>query len=158
MAVNRILITNGGAHEPSKWAEVTASSIIDLIEIDPSADRKYSTAKRKCEIALLDVLEEHHGRVQASEKTKLQASAARFAEAIDPSEHLEEATKAAVAVFAGTEFQDHFDKGEVQEVVASIIAGHMASIQDIERQWHADRNPSIAAGQAYKAAGPTAVS
>lgn len=153
MPTRGVLVSNGGPHAAGAWAEVSAAMIVDLIDIAPSADRKFSTQKRISEIKLIELLEDHHATVQASERSKLlTGDAQRFTEKLDPSEHLADAVAAVVGVFSGTEFAEHFQSSDAQAAVASILAGHMASIQDIERQWHADRNPSIPEGQAYKAA------
>ena len=55
------LITNGGPHSVEKWAEATASHIVEVADHVSGEKRG---AAIKLQAAIIDVLEKHHGAAE----------------------------------------------------------------------------------------------
>ena len=137
-----VLITNGGPHSAEKWAECTASHIMQIS--DHVAGERLAGA-RKLELAILTILEGHHTTVQTGEQTalatlKAKETDARLNAAPDASEHLDvdAAVAEIVAAAAGTEFEPHFALPETQTYIKDLLVQHFNTNIDIARQWHAD--------------------
>lgn len=131
-----ILVTNGGPHPADKWAAQTAAQII---QIGADASGEQAIAARKFELVILDILEDHHGKVQTHERGKItEHGTARFAHPLDSAEHVDAPFQAIVAASKGTLFESHFAKPEVQAHIRNVLASHFATSMDIERSWFAD--------------------
>lgn len=137
-----VLITNGGPHSAEKWAECTASH---LIQIGDHVSGEQLAGARKLELAILNILEGHHETVQSGETallTGLKAKdvGARLAVAPDAGEHLDvdAAVGEVVAAAAGTDFEPHFALPKTQAYIRAVLTQHFNTNIDIARQWHAD--------------------
>ena len=148
----RILKTDGGPHSGETWAILSADVIFPIDDpIAPMAPER-RLAAMQLQTAIAVALAPHHGRVQEDERGKLLVQAhARFTEPCDGEAHLDEAVAAIQSVATGTPWQTHFQDPSVIAAVRGELGRHFGSAQDIERQWHAHRNPDNAAGQAYLA-------
>jgi hypothetical protein len=136
----KVLITDGGAHSPQKWALATADHLVHFAESSAPPDQ--IIAARKLELAIADALVAHHADVQLAERHRLAADAkAHLARPLDASLHLEDAVEAVVECAKGTPWEAHFAKPETQAAVSDLIHQHFRSAQHIERSWHCDRNP-----------------
>ena len=135
----QILVTNGGPHPPEKWADVTTSQIMTLIEIAPSADRSFAKAKRDFEYKLFGLLTEIHDEVQKSEQGKLAKDSAHLHSSLAPQQAATEASNKIVEAAKGTMFAEHFQKNEVRAFVYQTLCQHFADVMHIERLWHSDR-------------------
>lgn len=162
-----IMKTNGGPHPAEKWALTTVGEIMQAVFGIRDAE---TATQRKLEIALLDALERQHGAVQRHERGKIaELGVGRLAQPLDPSEHLGapiedmvDATRAVGQVEMAdpdnpgkTKMVDvaaHFARPEVQEQLRLLIGRHFATSMDVERSWHADRNPDDPVAKAYRAA------
>lgn len=154
MQVYGVMTTNGGPHPSDRWAEITASQIVDMILVDANPDdvsdqaRANRAAKRKLKNALFDIFDSHHAGVQASEqgenkKVKTLAAAATRAShvdtPIDPTPHLDAVMAQVQAAFAATPWADHMAKPEVLAIARQIIGQHTVDVIHLERRWHHDR-------------------
>lgn len=144
-----VLVTNGGPHPPEKWAVATSEQIMPLAS-ELAGDRLLQA--KKLQIAIADALVPHHHRCQHEERGNLTSKGdARFDEPHN-ADHLIEGILADIEkAAAGTPWEDHFKSPHVQAAIGDEVHHHLATIQHIERLWHADRNPSSKAGQDYKA-------
>lgn len=154
----RIITTNGGAHPPDKWSNMTAQSIGDLIQIDDNSASPEAVAARKAKPRLVmdiaEALESHYADAQDEERSALKAKGdARLTEAVDPAAKTVDAmVKAIVAAAKKTPFAAHFAKTETQSVLRSIVTRDLVFAADIERSYHADANPGSETVKAYRAA------
>ena len=137
-----VLITNGGPHSAEKWAECTASHIVQIGE---QVSGEQLAGARRLELAILTILEGHHATVQAGEQAILKASNAktlssRLASVPDPNEHLsvDGIVAEIVAAADGTEFAPHFAEPATQDYIRAVLTQHFATNIDIERQWASD--------------------
>ena len=132
----RIMVTDGGPHPASAWAQITAEH---LAPFDPALSGAKRRAAVQLQLDLAAAIEEHHGRVQESERAKLVADSAHLLKPLDPSEHVGGGVASFLAAAAKSEWAEHFAKPEVRELIRREVHVHMKSIQLIEHGWHADR-------------------
>lgn len=159
MTTPRIMITNGGAHPSDKWAAITASAITDLIQIDENSASPAAIAARlakpRLELDLVDIFNTYHANVQANERKLLDDNGDQQLLG-DPNDgFLDTPTEAAEAVAtaaAKTPFAAHFADPAVKKIIAGIVADHFSKVVDIERSYHADRNPDSEVVKEYKKA------
>ncbi len=144
-----VMITDGGPHPPEKWAEQTASQIIDIAATAPEAKLKEAREFREKIVAILTP---HHAKVQDHERGKLAASIERMATPLDPTPHIGEAVDAIIAAAKGLSFEAHFQQPETRAYLENLIGSHFATAMHIERSWHADRNPDHPHSKAFMAA------
>ena len=96
--------------------------------------------------------------MQTHERGQLVKDETRFEHHGDPEEaHVDAALAAVVSATSGTPWETQFKDAAVQAAIKQEIGTHFRTSIDIERQWHADRNPHLAKGRAYKAAKTPAV-
>jgi hypothetical protein len=134
----RIMATDGGAHPPDVWAQVTAEQIAPVLPDMSGTQRKQALA---LQLKIADVLEPHHKRVQDDEKVKLTADTAHIMAPPDPTAYLAKAVADVVAAAVGSPWEANFQKPELQDLIGREIGSHFATAQHIEKSWHADRNP-----------------
>ena len=145
-----VMKTDGGSHPPEKWAEVTASQIVQIAE---SAPEGRSAEARALRDKIVAVLTDHHGRAQDKEKAALaEHGHARLGHDLDPSEHIDDALPAVVAAANGTSFAEHFARPDVQDYLRRVLHKDFGTAMHIERSWHADRNPDAPEAAAFRGA------
>ena len=145
-----VMKTNFGPHPASKWADTTADQIVT---VDPSASEDQLQAGNVLRDKLVDVLEKHHALVQKHERDELADDDERVATELKPEDyHVAEAVAAVIAVAAGTAFAAHFAKPEIVDYLHRLLTQHFQTSMDVERSWHADRNPDADVAQAYRKA------
>ncbi len=147
-----ILVTNNGPHPPEKWAEATASHIVDIAD-HVAGERR--GAAIKLQAAIIDVLETHHATVQTGERAKIDEHGAdRLAHPLDPGEHLslDGAVKEIVAAAKGTPWEADFAASAMTDHLRTLLGSHFCTSMHIERSWHADRNPDTEQARAFRAA------
>ena len=84
--MQNFLITDGGPHPASKWAEATASYVVDIAESVAGTRREDAV---KLEAKIIDILEGHHTTVQNGERAKIaEVGHDRLQHPIDPEDHL----------------------------------------------------------------------
>lgn len=135
------MVTNGGPHPPSKWADMTTRQIVDLIVIEPSAPAQAVIDKRQFETDLFKLLLELHENAQDSERTAIRHRGEHLLTPVDPREKATAAASRITALASSTPFAAHFAKPEVQTFLRDVLAQHFGDSMHIERCWHADRNP-----------------
>lgn len=143
----RLLITDGGSHPPEKWAVATAEAIFD---INPAMAGDRLLAAKKLQVAIAEALMPHHGGVQEREKSTPRLEHSNEDNIAESLSEAEEAYAAIKAAASGTPWADHFDDPARAAAIKATIASHFMTAKDIERQYHARRNPSDA-GAAYMA-------
>lgn len=147
-----VLITNGGPHPADKWAEATASHIVDIA--DHVAGEKRGAAV-KLQAAIIDILEAAHGDVQTGEREAIKAHGHdRLQHPVNPGDHVDiDATvQQIIAAASGTPWQADFTAPEMADHLKALLMSHFATNLHIERAWDADRHPDTPQAQAFKAA------
>jgi hypothetical protein len=145
-----ILATDGGPHPPEKWAQVTASQIIDIASDAPEAKLREA---RVFEARVLEILTGHHSLVQEHERGGLaNEGPERLATDIDTSGHVPDAVDDIISAAKGTSFAPHFAKPEVRAYVERLLHEHFHHAMHIERSWHADAHPNHPHAKAFREA------
>lgn len=144
----RIMVTDHGPHPADAWAQITAEHIAPIGK-DVTGHRRLKALELQAKIAL--AIEPHHQKVQNDEGIKLGVDTAHVMNPVDPSEHLDAAVKAIQDAAVGTEWEGHFKDPERVALIRQEVASHVATIQHIEKSWHADKNPDHPASVAFRA-------
>lgn len=137
-----ILITNGGPHPADKWAEATAAQIVEIAEHVAGEKR---AAAVKLQAAIIDILIDHHTKVQIGERGKIaEIGHDRLGHDLDPSHHLtlDEVIGQIVAAAKGTAWQADLATEDAKTYLSLLLRSHFATSMRDERSWHADRNPT----------------
>ncbi len=154
-----ILTTDGGPHPADKWAAETANQIVAMVQIDEASGSPAAVAARKAkprlQLAIAEVMEDLHDNVMKYERAMLAEDGDdHLLTPLDPKggqlDTVEEAVTEILALTEGTPFAAHFAANAA--AVQSTVAHHFALIMDIERSWHADRNPDSQKVIAYREA------
>ena len=144
------MITNGGPHPADKWADMSADTIMDLIQVADDADTPEAAAaraaKRSLRPVLFDIFNGHHDGVQKHERDHLtrhvkgsQAREHAHSSRLDVTQHLGVMDELFAALDA-TPFAAHFAQPHVREVLKQIVGAHTANAMHVERRYHADRH------------------
>lgn len=135
-----VMITNGGAHPPEKWAIATAEQICPVS--DELQGSRLIEAKR-VQLAVMEAILPHHKAHQDNERHQLKTAGDAVLDGDhNPMPRAEEALQAVIACLAGSPWEDKTKDKAWQGVVGGVLATHFATSADIERQWHCHRNPS----------------
>lgn len=153
-----VIATDFGPHSAEDLAISTAAQ---LISVASEASGLNAAKGRKLELQFIDILEEHHQRVQDHERGQLEEHGdVRLSDPLDPTEHVDEPFDAIIAAAAAVEgarpgttsaIAKHYADPKVQIAVREVLATMFATNMDIERSWHADRNPDGEHAKAFKA-------
>lgn len=139
----RVLITNDAAnHSPADWAAATADR---LVQVGPHASATIRSAGMRLEARIIDILAPHHQTVQNAERELLTNKGDPHFDADHFEAHQDTAEAAVadiVAAAKGTPFETVFASEAGQQAIRETIASHFATSANIERQWHARRNPT----------------
>lgn len=149
--ITSILVTDGGPHPAEKWAEATASHIVQIGEHVVGAELARA---RRFELTVMDILEGHHDCVQTGERGTLgSVGHDRLLHPFDCCEHVsvEDAVVQIIAASAGTSFAHHFSTDEVRTYLTELLTSHFHTSMSIERSWHAGCNPETPQAQAFLA-------
>lgn len=159
-----VLITDGGPHSPSKWAEATASHIVSIANHVSGTTRG---AAIKLQAAIIDILEGHHTSVQHGERQKIaDVGHNRINHVYDVAEHVNipEIINEIVAAAVGTPWEADFKyPGQLADPLQNILYiasfaenldvllhAHFRTSMHIERSWHADRHPETKQAKAFR--------
>lgn len=136
-----IYITDNGPHPSSTWAEMTVD---DILSIKSDSETDLAKAGRRLELMLLDVFEAWYDDVLAEERKQIAADGDAYLKApVNGAEHDTTSLVADVVIAAkGTPFEAHFARPDVADRLRTVVASHVAVLQDAESSWHADRNAS----------------
>ena len=143
----RVLITNGGSHTADNWAIATAEMIV---QIDPGMVGDRLLAAEKLKLTIAEALSPHHAKVQADERSKLDANSAYIMEPHEVEEYLDGVVKDVVNATKGSPWGAHYTDPTVQLAMRDILASHLRTSQHVERLWFADNHPEHEAVQSYK--------
>jgi hypothetical protein len=146
-----LLITDGGPHPSDKWAEATASHIVQVAEHVAGTKR---AAAVKLEAAIIDILEGHHATVQTGERSKLaEHGVDRLSHDLDCGHHLsvDEVIADIQGAAVGTSWEEDFKKAEMVAGLQHLLKSHFHTSMHIERSWHADLNKHMEEAQAFHA-------
>ena len=146
-----VLATDGGPHPADKWAEATASHIVDIAS-HVAGERR--AAAVKLEAAIIDILGGHHTTIQDGERAKIvEHGHDRLGHDLDPEHHLsvDDAVTEIVAAAKGTPWEADFAKPEMAEHLKALLAQHFRTSMHIERSWHSDRHPDTTHAKAFRA-------
>jgi len=147
-----LLITDGGPHSADKWAEATASHIVDIAG-HVAGERRVAAVK--LEAAIIDILEGHHSTVQNGERNAIATVGHDRLQHECSCEHhlsLDDAVAEICAATKGTPWEEDFAKPEMIENLKPLLASHLQTNMEIERGWHAARNPDTPQAQEFHAA------
>lgn len=143
-----ILITNGGPHPASKLAEATVDQ---LIVFGPNPSEEEVRAGMELRAQFQSILEGHHASMQIKERAELKRKRDYIlTKAVPAEDFVEQLKDELLAAAAETRFADHFSKPEVQEYIKNVVRQLFHISMDIERSWHADRNPDMAEAREYR--------
>lgn len=131
-----VLITNGGAHPPEKWAVATAQQIFP---IDQKIDSDRMVMAKRAELAIVEALLPHHAGIQTTERSGLAASVDHLDTPLDADAEADQAVAAVCAALKGTPWENKTADPAWRAEVRSIIHQHFRTAKDIERQWHVKR-------------------
>lgn len=165
-----VLMTNGGAHPPDKWARMTAFMIVNHIipkqievggrlhDLESSAEPKVAAlrkARDALEVVVRDIVEAAHEKVQAGERAAVASGGADRLGALERDAAVAEHVSVDDVVRAVTQVASlhpdllaHFSRDDVRAEVAERLRMDFASVMDIERSLFADR---VAADPAHLA-------
>lgn len=132
-----IYITDNGPHPSSTWAEMTVDDILSI-----KGDSEVAKAGRRFELMLLDIFEAWYDDVLADERKQIATDGDAYLKApVNGNEHDTTSLVADVIKAAqGTPFGAHFARSEVVDRLKTVVASHVAVLQDVESSWYADRN------------------
>jgi hypothetical protein len=144
------LITNGGPHSVEKWAEATASHIVEIADHVSGEKRG---AAIKLQAAIIDVLEKHHGAVQDGERAAIKANGHdQILKEIHSHDHVsaEHVADEIIAAAQGTAWEEAFNDETMHKNLCDLLTQHFRTSMHVERSWHADRNPNTEQAKAFK--------
>lgn len=145
----RIMITNGGAHPPEAWAQVTAEHIAPL---GPDLIGQRYREALEVQGRIASALESVYSGVQTTEQAALANNSSHLSAPPDPTPHLDGAIAAVRNAVKGSAWESQFATSEAEAFLRREIGTHIATAQYIEKSWHADRNPQQAAKENFRAA------
>ena len=143
------LSTDNGPHDPADWAFATASWVFDLSATQLKGENLLKAQKLR--LAIAESLMPHHSKVQTHEREKIATNVNRMDSPLSVQNHVDAAMGHIIDISKGTPWEAHFANPAVQDAAKSILRNHFATVQHIERLWHADRNPKCEISQRYKA-------
>jgi hypothetical protein len=164
MEVFGVMTTDGGPHTTDRWAYVTAKKIVDTFVVVPTSPQKVEleVAKDAARAEIYKIMERHHKAVQSKEREALkQGDHARLITKLQPKEHtdieeaIEEIVQALQPVLKRCNFVEQVQTADtpfpaknraetnqdIYDMVAASVFCDMNTVMDIERSWHADKNP-----------------
>ena len=149
----QILITNDGPHPASKWADVTANAILNLIIIEPTAPPDAAAQKASLAVYLRTTLMSLHDTAQKSEDAALSVNSSHINASPDFVAYADQAVGAIQNLTVNSLFEPHFRRPDVMDYVRTVCARHFLDSMDIQRKWFADKNPTDVNVIAYRNAG-----
>lgn len=143
-----VLTTDFGPHPAEKWAAITAQ---ELLPADAPTARSNMRAHQRLRADFMDVLTKHHGNAQADEQKRLEGvGEAHFDKPHEGPTDFDGLVTELRGVAKGTPWEGHLFNPVFVAAIEEVVTNHTHGIRHVERCWHADNNPHIAAGQAYR--------
>lgn len=146
----RVMITNGGEHPASAWAELSSN---EIISIDPTSQSTNAQIGRMLELKIMMALEEYYTHVIEAEHAQLDADGdGRLESPLDGGEHdPEEVILKIQELTKGTPFEAHFLSENAVNNITNVLAHHSALAMDVARSTYAD-SAGTAKAEAWKEA------
>jgi len=136
----RILVTNGGPHEPESWAVATADMIFDTDGLQDGARR---IAALEVKARLAKALTAHHAKVRDDERAALKSiSEQRLTAPHVVEAYLDAAIADIVQAAQGSPWEGHWNKPETREAAKEVLRDHFTTAQHVERLWYSDPSPT----------------
>jgi hypothetical protein len=143
-----VLTTDFGPHPSAAWAQVTAER---LLPDDSPAARAQASTLLRLRANFMDILTKHHGAAQEHERSMLNTSDQHFEKPHDGPTDFDALLAELRDAAKGTMWEAHLAKDEVAAAMREVVHDHTNAIRHVERLWHADNNPHLERGQAYRA-------
>ncbi len=139
----RILVTNGGPHEPDSWAVATVDMILDTDDVQDGTKR---IAAMELKAKMSRALTAHYVRVRDEERNSLRSrgEGALFAQ-FDVEQYLDGAVIDLVSAAVGTPWEKQWEAPAAREQARALLRQHFTDAKHVERLWYSD--PSLAAQQ-----------
>lgn len=134
----RLMITNNGPHPAELWAQATAEHIAPIA---PEVTGKRRIAAMALQAAIMEALQPHYDDAQSKERDKLTADTDYVMSDLDASDHVKAAVTSIQGAAKDTDWEAHFQRPEVVDMISGIMMTHFHTAQMVERGWHIDRNP-----------------
>lgn len=132
------MITNDGPHPAELWAQATAEHIAPIA---PDVTGKRRIGAMALQAAIMEALQPHYDEVQSAERDKLASDEDHVVSMLDASDRVKEAIKSIQTAAVDSEWEAHFQRPEVVDLIMDAMMMHFHTAQMIERGWHIDRNP-----------------
>ena len=148
--ITGILVTDGGPHSATKWAEASSSHIVSIAE-GISGPKQESAIRLQA--AVLGVLTKGHTLVQAGERARIGTDPSIINSALSASDHVSvpDLVNEIVAAGVGTPWEADMATDEFMGQLTLVLTSHLHTSMHIERSWHADRNPGSPHAQTFRA-------
>jgi len=135
----RFLVTNGGPHTPETWAVATAE---EVFVIAPNMDGDRFMQAKRLQMQIAETLVDFHRSAQQTERDELAANKDfRLALPLEDDIALakSEADEMIVAIqtaLKGSPWEEQYNDPDVVQAAQTVIASHLMTLKDIERQYH----------------------
>lgn len=143
-----VLTTDFGPHPAEKWAQVTVDQ---LLPADAPTAQANVRAHARLKADFLDILTKHHADAQTHEQGLLEKDGEDH---FDSGHHgptdLDNLMGELTAKAAGTPWESWLANEEFRSAIREVVTDHTHGVRHVERCWHADNNPHLAKGQAYR--------
>jgi hypothetical protein len=142
----QIMVTNGGAHPPDKWAMITAQRIF---EIAPTLTGQRLVQAQNFQMIITKILIPHYNKIQINKRRSLADDAKNILLPYDVVDHLDRIMTEIVMAAKTTLWANHFADASVQRAAREIIGGDIATEQHVERLCYADQHQNCMESQRY---------
>lgn len=134
----KMIVTSGGKHPASKWAELAADEIIHVSSQAPDALVREAQDFRA---RLVKEFTRHHQAMMDHEQAEIKAGRHDLSLPYQTEDYAKEVRESICGTLAkGTNFADHFQKQNVQEWVEGICNKYFKSAKMVERQhFHSEK-------------------
>jgi hypothetical protein len=171
--ITGLLITNGGPHSSDDWALTSATMLMNAFIIKDGSPRRAALeiAKGRVQASITEIMMSHHETVQKMERNLLSlGDHSRLGKDATPEEHTDVEQAITDVRAACQPLLDILNSAEVKpgiiglpvehltfedvlmEAIRGRITGDLMAVIDIERSWHADKNPGNEHAIAFQAA------
>lgn len=128
----RFLVTNGGPHSPETWAVATAEEVF-VIGADIDGARLMQAKRLQMQIA--ETLVEHHRRIQAAERVAPRVAIPYEEDAAQAKSQADAMIADIQTILKGSPWEEQYNKQDVMQAAQTVIASHLMTLKDIERQY-----------------------
>lgn len=134
----RMLITSGGKHPASKWAELAADEIVNISEQAPQILLREA---REFRAKLIGMFTHHHQCVMDHEQEQIQAGNHHPDLPYETEDYAKKVRDEVCDLAIGSSFAEHFQQEHVRAWVEGICNKYFKSAKMVERQhFHTENN------------------